>query len=114
MDKYLSVCLEDGSTLLVTTHKLPEERKSGRTTASSQQELGSKVLETQAALKDVLPPVSGFAKEVSDDVRGSCDPDEFELSFSVALSTEAKAVVVSAGAEASFTVKLKWKKKQTG
>ena len=63
----------------------------------------------EAAILKIKPAVSAIANTFQ-----SMSSDEIEIEFGLKLSAEADIIISSIATEVNFTVKLTWKKKQSG
>ena len=112
MRRIVEFPLEDGDTFLV---EIDEPEQGGLVKAA----VGTgTVAKAQLTLEKSLEKVRPAAQFIIQRLRTLQDaPDEIEVTFGLKLSTEAGAVLASAGAEANYTVTLKWvreKKKRAG
>lgn len=104
MKRLVEFPLEDGTTMLV---EIDEPEQGGLVKAS----LSEKIAKSQQTLEKSLEKVQPAAKFVIAQLRKLNDsPDEIQVSFGLKLSADAGAVLASAGAEANYTVTLKWSK----
>jgi hypothetical protein len=104
MKKLIEFPLEDGTSMLVEV----EESDEGRLVKAS---LGDTIVKAQQTLEKSLEKVRPAAQFVIQQLRKLHDaPDEIQVAFGLKLSAEAGAVLAAAGAEANYTVTLKWVK----
>ena len=70
-----------------------------------------RIISHSTTFDSLYSPVFAYIKKVDETLQMMTDvPDEIELEFSVKLSTEAGVIITKAGAEATATIKLTWKK----
>jgi hypothetical protein len=99
--------LEDGTTILV---EIDEPEQGGLVKVSR---AGDAIAKAQQTLEKALEKVKPAAQSIILQLRKLHDaPDEIEVAFGLKLSAEAGAVLASAGAEANYTVTLKWVKER--
>ena len=104
MKRLVEFPLEDGTTMLV---EIDELEQGGLVKAS----FSEKIAKAQMTLEKSLEKVQPAAQFVIAQLRKLHDaPDEVQVSFGLKLSSDAGAVLASAGAEANYTVTLKWVK----
>jgi hypothetical protein len=105
MKRLIEFPLEDGNTMLVEV----EEPEHGGLVKASR--AGEAIAKAQQTLEKALEKVQPAAQFVIQQLRKLHDsPDEIQVAFGLKLSAEAGAVLASAGAEANYTVTLKWNK----
>ncbi|MBE9097844.1 hypothetical protein IQ249_22365 [Lusitaniella coriacea LEGE 07157] len=105
MKQLVEFTLEDGSTILVEVEEPPTP---GPEPVSRPGEIAAKAKKTFAqALDDLQPMMKQMRKKID---AFSESGDEIEVKFGVKLSGQVGAVV-TAGAEASYEVTVKWSKK---
>jgi hypothetical protein len=108
MKRLIEFPLEDGTTMLV---EIDEPEQGGLVKASR---TGEVIVKAQQTLEKALENVQPAAKFVIQQLRQLHDsPDEIQVAFGLKLSAEAGAVLAAAGAEANYTVTLKWNKQTT-
>jgi hypothetical protein len=106
MKRLVEFPLEDGGTMLVEI----DETESGSLVRAS---LSEKIVKAQQTLEKSLENVKPAARYIIQQVRQIPDaPDEVQITFGLKLSADAGAVLASAGAEANYTVTLKWTRKE--
>jgi len=105
MSRYLEFSLPDGSTVLIES----DEAGGGVVKAGRLGEVAERARET---FEQAVENARKAALVILDKVRGLHDsPDEVEVTFGLKASGELKTLVVAkAGIEASYSVKLTWKK----
>ncbi len=107
MKRLIEFPLEDGSSMLV---EIDEPEQGGLVKASRS---GEVIAKAQQTLEKSLEKVQPAAQFVIQQLRKLHDsPDEIQVAFGLKLSADAGAVLASAGAEANYTVTLKWARKQ--
>lgn len=107
MKRLVEFPLEDGTTMLV---EIEETDQGGLVKASRADDV---IVKAQMTLEKSLEKVKPAAQFVIQQLRKLHDsPDEIELVFGLKLSADAGAVLASAGAEANYTVTLKWVKEK--
>ena len=105
MKRLIEFPLEDGTSILV---EVDEPEEGGLVDASSPGEI---ITKAQQTLGEALEKVKPAAQYVIKELRKLHDsPDEIQVAFGLKLSAGAGAVLASAGAEANYTVTLKWTK----
>ena len=105
MKRLIEFPLEDGTTMLV---EIDEPEQGGLVKASR---TGDVIVKAQQTLEKALENVQPAAQFVIQQLRKLHDsPDEIQVAFGLKLSAEAGAVLAAAGAEANYTVTLKWAK----
>ena len=103
MRELIEYPLESGGSILVEVDLADDQRI---VRAARSDELAAKASQTFEHALDRVRPV---ADAVLTRLKGLASrPDEVEVSFGLKLSTEAGAILASAGAEANLQVKLKW------
>lgn len=108
MKRLIEFPLEDGGSLLV---EVAEPEKGGIVPASR---AGEAIVRAQQTLEKSLEKVRPAADFIISQLRKLHDaPDEIEVAFGLKLSAEAGAILAAAGAEANYTVTLKWVKEKT-
>jgi hypothetical protein len=107
MKRLIEFPLEDGTTMLV---EIDEPEQGGLVKASR---AGEVIAKAQQTLEKSLEKVQPAAQFVIQQLRKLHDsPDEIQVNFGLKLSADAGAVLASAGAEANYTVTLKWAKEK--
>lgn len=102
MKRLVEFPLEDGDTMLV---EIEETDQGGLVKAS----LSETIVKAQQTLEKSLEKIKPAAQFVIAQLRKLHDaPDEVQVAFGLKLSADAGAVLASAGAEANYTVTLKW------
>lgn len=108
MKRLIEFPLEDGTSMLV---EVDEPEQGGLVKASRPGEI---IAKAQQTLEKSLEKVQPAAQFVIQQLRKLHDsPDEIQINFGLKLSADAGAVLASAGAEANYTVTLKWAKERT-
>jgi len=108
MKRLIEFPLDDGTSMLVEVEE-PEE--GGLVKASR---AGEVITKAQQTLGEALEKVKPAAQYVILQLRKLHDSnDEIQVAFGVKLSADAGAVLAAAGAEANYTVTLKWAKEST-
>ena len=106
MKRLVEFPLEDGTTMLV---EIDDPEQGGLVKAS----LSEKIAKAQQTLEKSLERVQPAAQFVITQLKKLHDaPDEVQVSFGLKLSADAGAVLASAGAEANYTITLKWVKEK--
>ena len=106
MKRIVEFPLEDGTSMLV---EIDEPEQGGLVKAS----ISETIAKAQLTLEKSLEKVQPAAQFVIAQLRKLHDaPDEVQVSFGLKLSADAGAVLASAGAEANYTVTLKWVKEK--
>ena len=109
MAQYVQYITEDDGVIWLQIH---EEPQSGVVKAGS---LGKKaqdaVLEAQIRFEDAMNTVKHSAQTIIGKIKGLSDPpDEVEVTFGLkAIGELGNMAIGNVGAEANYTVKLKWK-----
>jgi hypothetical protein len=107
MKQLIEFPLEDGGFVLI---QVDEPAPQGVVKAARPGEVVRRAGQTFEEALDKLKPAAGA---IIQKLRGLSDPpDEIEVEFGLTLSAEAGAFIAAAGAEANYTVKLKWKREQ--
>ena len=106
MKRLVEFPLEDGSTIVVEVDE--SEPEGGTVRVSRPGELAEKAQMTfEEALNRIRPAAEGIVARL----RGLHDPpDQVAVEFGLKLSAQAGAIVAAAGAEASYTISLTWKR----
>lgn len=105
MKRLVEFPLEDGTTMLV---EIEESEKGGLVKASRADDV---IVKAQITLEKSLEKVKPAAQFIIQQLKNLHDsPDEIEVAFGLKLSADAGAVLASAGAEANYTITLKWVK----
>ena len=96
--------LEDGSSIAVEVEAAPGEEEriantQGEVVEQTNKTFGAALKTVQQAMAEVL---EGFSKTL--------DPNELELNFGLKFSAKAGVVLASTDAEATLTLRAKWKK----
>lgn len=105
MKRLIEFPLEDGTSMMV---EVDEPEQGGLVKASR---AGDAIVKAQQTLEKSLEKVRPAAQFIIRQLRKLHDsPDEIQVAFGLKLSAEAGAVLASAGAEANYTVTLKWVK----
>ena len=104
MAEYWKLDMGEGAELYI---QAVETSPSGAYLEASAEE--RQAAKAQEVFEKALPAVADFAKNAAESIRRDSKPDELEISFSVGLNTDLKAVISSVGVNAGFSVKLKWK-----
>jgi hypothetical protein len=110
MKKLIEFPLEDGTSMLV---EIEEPEHGGLVKASRSDDVITKAHQTLEKSLEKVKPAAQFVIQKLRELHDA--PDEVQVSFGLKLSAEAGAVLASAGAEANYTVTLKWvrEKKET-
>ena len=109
MKRLIEFPLEDGSTILVEANE--PEPEGGIVRAARPVEVIARASQTFEHALDVVRPA---AATILKKLRALHDqPDEIEVEFGLKVSAEAGAFVASAGVDANYTVRLKWKKPES-
>jgi hypothetical protein len=113
MADYIQFTTEDGATILVEAAE-KETVQPGVVKAGLKQEAEKAVAQAQATFEQGLETVRHSATAFIKKVRGLSDPpDEVEMTFGLKATGEVgNFAVAKAGAEANYTVKLKWKREE--
>lgn len=107
MKRLVEFPLEDGTTMLV---EIEEPDQGGLVKASRADDV---IVKAQQTLEKSLEKVKPAAQVVIQQLRKLHDaPNEIQVTFGLKLSADAGAVLASAGAEANYTVTLKWVKEK--
>jgi hypothetical protein len=108
---YIQFTTEDGATILVEAAK-EETVQPGIVKAGLKEEAEKAVAKAQASFEQALEIVRYNATAFIKKVRGLSDPpDEVEMEFGLKATGEVgNFAVAKASAEASYTVKLTWKR----
>ncbi len=107
MKRLVEFPLEDGTTMLV---EIEEPDLGGLVKASHADGV---IVKAHQTLEKSLEKVKPAAQFVIQQLRKLHDaPDEVQVSFGLKLSADAGAVLASAGAEANYTITLKWVKEK--
>lgn len=107
MKRLVEFPLENGTTMLV---EIEEPDQGGLVNASRADDV---IVKAQLTLEKSLEKVKPAAQFVIQQLRKLHDaPDEIQVVFGLKLSADAGAVLASAGAEANYTVTLKWVKEK--
>jgi hypothetical protein len=111
MAHYIQFTTEDGSTILVETAE-EETYQPGVAKAGLTDKVKETVAQAQTSFEDGLEIVRHNAAAFIEKVRDLSDPpDEVEVSFGLKATGEiGNFAVANVGAEASYTVTLKWKR----
>lgn len=111
MTNYIQFATEDGSTILVEAAE-DEAYQPGVVKAGLKDKVQGAVVQAQATFEDGLEVIRRNAAAFIKKVRSLSDPpDEVEVSFGLKATGElGNFAVAKAGAEASYTVTLKWKR----
>ena len=105
MKRLIEFPLEDGTSILV---EVDEPEQGGLVKASR---TGDIIAKAQQTLEQSLEKVKPAAQFVIQQLRKLHDaPDEIQVAFGLKLSADAGAVLAAVGAEANYTVTLKWVK----
>ena len=107
MKRLIEFPLEDGTSLLVEVDESEEEGL----TRVSRRDPGI-IERAQQTLEQSLDRVRPAAQYIIEKLRALSDsPDEIEVQFGLKLNA-GSGVILSAGAEANYTVRLKWVKEK--
>jgi hypothetical protein len=108
---YIQFTTEDGSTILVEAAE-EEAYQPGVVKAGLKDKVQGAVVQAQATFEDGLEVVRRNAAAFIKKVRSLSDPpDEMEVTFGLKATGElGNFAVAKAGAEASYTITLKWKR----
>lgn len=111
MIHYIQFTAEDGSAILVEVEEA-ETYESGVVKAGLRGAVQEAIAQAQTTFEDGLEVVSRNAAAFIKKVRGLSDPpDEVEVTFGLKATGEAgNFAVAKVGAEANYTVTLKWKR----
>ena len=102
MSRYVEFTLSDGSTVIIES----DEDESGVVKAG----LGDAVERAGEMFEQAIENARKSAMVIVDKMR-ELEPDEVEVTFGLKASGELGNIVVAkAGVEASYSIKLKWKK----
>ncbi len=108
MKKIVEFPTENGASMLV---EIEDSEKGGLVKASRSDAV---IVKAQQSLEKSLEKVKPAAQFIILQLRKLHDaPSEIQVTFGLKLSADAGAVLASAGAEANYTVTLKWEKKNT-
>jgi hypothetical protein len=103
MRRLVEFPLEDGTSMIV---EIEEPDQGGLVKASRVDDV---IVKAQQTLEKSLEKVKPAAQVVIQQLRKLHDtPDEIQVAFGLKLSADAGAILASAGAEANYTVTLKW------
>jgi hypothetical protein len=73
------------------------------------------VIEAGSSLEQALAGLGPAIEGIVAQVRATTDwPDEVNIEFAVKLSADANVIIARTGAEANFTISLKWTREQSG
>lgn len=117
MSRYVKYQTGDGGIVLVEVEGEQEDVQSGVVKAGR---LGERVqdvvLEAQIRFEDAMDTVKHSAQTIIGKIKGLSDPpDEVEVTFGLKATGDlGNLAVAKVGAEASYTVKLKWKREEKG
>ena len=107
MKRLVEFSLENGGKVLVEVDGSVPEGSVVR--AARPGEIADRAKDT---FEDALDKIKPAAQSIIEKLRGLSDePDEIEVEFGIKLSAEAGAFIAAVGAEANYSVTLKWKKK---
>jgi Trypsin-co-occurring domain 1 len=108
MNHVVALPLAEGGSIKVEVDEAPLPRpRAGPVTRSGRPtELASTAAET---FEQALDGVAPAARALVSKLRGTADPSEITLEFSLKVSADAGVVVARTGGEANFGVTLKWK-----
>lgn len=111
MTPYIQFQTEDGGIILVEVEEA-EAYQPGVVKAGLREWTGEAVAQASATFEEGLEVVRRNAAAFIKKLRGLSDPpDEIEVTFGLKATGElGNFAVAKAGAEASYTVKLKWKR----
>lgn len=111
MAHYIQFRTEDGDPILVEVEEA-EASQLGIVRAGLGERIGETVVQARATFEEGLEIVRRHAAAFIQKLRGLSDPpDEMEVTFGLKATGElGNFAVAKAGAEASYTVKLKWKR----
>lgn len=111
MAQYIQFQTEDGSPILV---EIEETYEMGVVKAGLRERAGEAVAQATATFEEGLEIVRRNAAAFVKKLRGLSDPpDEIEVTFGLKATGElGNFAVARAGAEASYTVRLKWKREE--
>jgi hypothetical protein len=113
MPHYIQFTTEDGGTILVEAAE-EETYQPGVVKAGLKDRVKETVAQAQNSFEDGLEVVRRNASAFIKKVRGLSDPpDEVEVSFGLKATGEVgNFAVANVGAEASYTITLKWKREE--
>jgi len=108
MKRLIEFPLDHGGSILVEVD-VDENEQDGIVPAARPGEVVARAAQSfEAALGNIKPAASAIIAKL----RSLSDaPDEVQVEFGLKLSAEAGAIVAAAGAEANYTVTLKWSAK---
>jgi hypothetical protein len=107
MSELVSFPTDDGSSILVEV----DAPGGGRVTRGGRSV--DAVIDAGSSLDHALAGLGPAIKGIVAQLRAAADwPDEVEIEFGVKLSVDANAIIARTGAEANFTISLKWSRDQ--
>ncbi len=98
--KLVEFALEDDTSVIVEVHE-PD----GPVRAGAKEKIEQAKQTLEEALHKVLPATRSVMEKIR---QAESKPDELEISFGINLSTVAGAFIAAAGAEANFSVTMRW------
>ena len=101
--KIQTFLLGDGDTIAIEVDAVPGEERLDNLP-------GGVVEDTHRAFGDALKTVQKATAEVLDGFRDTLNPSELELSFGLKFSAQAGVVLASTDAQATLTLRAKWKR----
>ena len=114
MTRYIQFATEDGETVLVEAAAEIDDYKSGVVQAGLKEKAGETIIQAKASFEEGLEVVRQNARGFIAKVRDLPDPpDEVEVAFGLKATGELGNIAVAkASAEASYTIKLTWKREK--
>jgi hypothetical protein len=107
MSELLAFTTDDGSSILVEV----DDQGGGRVTRGGR--AVDAVVDAGSSLEQALAGLGPAIKGIVTQLRAAADwPDEVEIAFGVKLSVDANAIIARTGAEANFTISLRWSRDQ--
>lgn len=112
MAQYIQFQTEDGSPLVI---EVAETYEMAVAKAGLQEKAGEAIAQATATFEEGLEVVRRNAAAFIKKLRGLSDPpDEVEVTFGLkAIGEVGNFAVAKAGAEANYTVKLRWKREES-
>ncbi len=106
MKRLVEFPLEEGGSIII---EVDEPEREGITRAGR----GDTIIKAKETLEGALNHILPATKSIVEKLRSiGNSPNEIEIGFGVKLTTDAKAIIASAGAEANFDVTMRWTSKQ--
>jgi len=114
MTDYIQFTTEDGATILVEAAAEADAYRSGVVRAGLKDKAGETIAQAKASFEEGLEVIRHNARAFIKKVRDLPDPpDEMEVTFGLKATGEVgNFAVAKVGTEASYTVKLTWKREE--